>query len=760
MERTTNPSEIISLVEDLKQYDNDQGYKLSYEKVKDKLENTIKQLIGYGEDCVEYLHPILDHDETWSCLFALETLKEIKSEKSLFPLINFIKNNEDGDYWESCEDAMFALAAIGEPAVKPLLDEVKSNFKDKKYFIYLVGALTEIKHDDVYSFMEDTLKDYLEKSSEYDSWFKIEDFVYNLDKQGKKEILPLLKKILEMDHLSRHEQIEIKDTIEIIEHPKKFKKEMDDMAKSFKRYEELKKEDINEKELLEKAIDFESKKDYDSALGCVTKILAVYPKSYHALFLKVRIKRKIGKPDIVALKNTLKEAKKQKASKEVLDLIEAENERVTNLFREAETTSDEELELNFRCNDCGKRDNLKIGLVWHVEDGNRFLFENEIMCKHCSSHNLELTKEAHLDLCGHYIRMMTGESCGILHISKKVYTENKLMKFSKSYPYLLKRIEEEPLNAELCLRAGNSARKLNNYEDAIKHYEKAVELNPRLIAAYLNLVEIYQYRYDYYKIKEARDKAVSYLSKMKETYDSQDYDGATLKNPKEAVHFIREKEIELGIASDYKKIKDEDVEQTLKKASTFDVGLITKNIIQSSEDSEEEIKDILIKNNGMLVFQSYHVFDKYTKESKRLDATFVEPIDPSKKCVCGSGKFLSECCFKHIIAKKPFVINIDYATYSLSYPLKDRINAIEDFTELVNGFKSDRRFYCDEETKNKAFFLYYGPTFYTVNNLGTVVFGTFTIKKELFNNKAIVELEALSKERFDSLSDAVQEHLE
>jgi len=370
------------LIKELKSYDNEASYKLSYEKVKKKLESTSKELIELGEECVEQLHPLLEHEETWSCLFALEALKEIKSVKSIQFLINFIKNNEKGKYWQSCESALFALNGIGEPAIKPLLKEIKSTFQNKEYFGYLVGVLTGIKHDDVYSFMVETLKNYLENKDEYDAWFGIDNFTYDFSKQGKKDVLPFLKKLLEMDHLSRHERIEIQDTLKSIEEPKKFRKEMDDIGKEFEKYKDLKKEDINEKELLEKAVDFEAEKDYDKALECLAKILLVYPKSYHALFLEIRIKRKMGKSDFLTLDKALKEAKKQKASKEVLDLIEEEREKISKLYREAETTADEELELNFRCDDCGKRQNLKTGLIWHVEDGNRFLFENEIMCRH------------------------------------------------------------------------------------------------------------------------------------------------------------------------------------------------------------------------------------------------------------------------------------------------------------------------------------------------------------------------------------------
>src|SRR3989338_615119 len=122
---------VIPLIEELKKYDNKDGYKLKYEQAKKKLEPTVNSLISKGESAVDYLIPLIKNEETWSCLFALETLKEIKSEKSILPLINFIKNNDDSDYFENGETAMFALTAIGNPAIEPLIMELESNFKNR-----------------------------------------------------------------------------------------------------------------------------------------------------------------------------------------------------------------------------------------------------------------------------------------------------------------------------------------------------------------------------------------------------------------------------------------------------------------------------------------------------------------------------------------------------------------------------------------------------------------------------------------------------
>lgn len=82
--------------------------------------------------------------------------------------------------------------------------------------------------------------------------------------------------------------------------------------------------EIDEKQLLEKAIDLEFESKYEDALKCVFSILSFNPNSYHALFLKARINKKKGNDDIDTLKKAFEEAIKQDASKEILELFEEE----------------------------------------------------------------------------------------------------------------------------------------------------------------------------------------------------------------------------------------------------------------------------------------------------------------------------------------------------------------------------------------------------------------------------------------------------
>jgi HEAT repeat protein len=226
--------EVNSLVEELKRFDNPEGYEMGYETVKKGLATVIQKLVQHGEAALDRLHALLFNEETWSCLFALEVLKEIRSPKSIPFLVEFIRKNEEADdYWENCEEAMRALTAIGEPAVEPLLREVKADFEKRRYFVYLVNALTEIKDERVYAFMAETIEDYLANTEKYRGWFYLELFVYDFGVQGKKEVLPLLKRLLTMD-LSERERIEVVDAIKYLEDPEGYERETREWVEKFK----------------------------------------------------------------------------------------------------------------------------------------------------------------------------------------------------------------------------------------------------------------------------------------------------------------------------------------------------------------------------------------------------------------------------------------------------------------------------------------------------------------------------------------------
>ena len=477
-EPNQNPAEkAAGLVRQLKEYDTDKHYKQTFATVSTNLGPLIKTLAQCGEASLPYLHPLLEHEETWSCWAALQTLREIKNPKSIQPLIEFILNNEYGDRWERCEDAMLALHDIGKPAIAPLLSEINRQFEKKDYRSFLTGALTGIEDDEVYSFMTQVLNDYISYPDKYDDWLDIDNFTYDFDAQKRKDVLPLLKRLAAMDHLSTEKKLEIRDTIKQIEDPEAFQREIDQFVEKAGFDTENKKgHNVDSLDLLKQAIQHENQLDYDNAMRCVNKMLRDNPKSYHALILKSRISRKIGRPNMIVWNEAMKQARKQNAGRDVLELIEEEMPAMENAFMNSANVPDESLELHFECQQCGKKQNICPGIIRIINyKKGQYIYENEIMCKHCRSHNLRLTQDGKRGIVRHEMRALAGDATGIIDNGNKIGigAAGRRMEFDKAHPYLLGEIKEQHLNGELHLRAGNIARKMNLHEEAIKHYRRA-----------------------------------------------------------------------------------------------------------------------------------------------------------------------------------------------------------------------------------------------------------------------------------------------
>ncbi len=517
--------EILYLIKELQKYDNKEGYKLEYEDVKNKLGDIITKLINAGDSVVDCFHSLLLREDTWSCLFSLEILKEIKSEKSIPFLINFIKKNEKGDHLDGCENAMGALINIGKPAVELLLRGVKLSFVNREFYIYLVGALTGIKDDRIYNFMKEITEDYVNDYKKYDGWFRIDSWIFEFEKQEKKEIIPLLEELLKMSHLSKGEKLEINDTIAIIKDPVDFNK---------KTKEEIRKFSENTDEF----------------------------KNFLNIFCG---KKKVDRKE----------------------------------FIERASTVDEKFEVNFRCPDCKERQNIKTGLIWEI-DNDKFVYGNEIMCKFCFNHNLELTEQGKMELLSKKMRILGGKEKGILPVGKKVIVENKKASFEEANSYLLKRINEEPTNGELYLRLANVEQKNNRYKEAIEHYEKALELNSKLIAVYYSLIEIYLHRFEYYGIREAKEEGIFYLKDMCKLFESGVYNTSTLRDEQFLSSFIFENELKVGLV-DNREIKNRNKRGIVK---SYEPGRLIPYPYLFGYKKGEIIE---MEMNG----KNYQVFDSY-----------------------------------------------------------------------------------------------------------------------------------------------------
>lgn len=207
---------------------------LEYGEAEELAKPVIEELVKRGGDAAQLLVKLLDDEHTWSSYFALVALHRMKNPETIPHIVKFLNKFEDGDHWESYEEAMYALTAIGKPAISPLMNEILGNFQNKRFPTYLVGALTEIKDGKVYDFMCRTCEDYLTNGEKYNGWFCISPFTHDFDKHEKIDAVSLLKRILGEKKLDEHDSREIKDTIKLMEDPGGYRKEMEETLEALR----------------------------------------------------------------------------------------------------------------------------------------------------------------------------------------------------------------------------------------------------------------------------------------------------------------------------------------------------------------------------------------------------------------------------------------------------------------------------------------------------------------------------------------------
>ena len=202
---------------------------------------------------------------------------------------------------------------------------------------------------------------------------------------------------------------------------------------------------------------------------------------------------------------------------------------------------DENFEANFICKDCHERQNIKTGLIWSsTRKESKYSFHNEIMCKYCHSHAMKLTKEGQMEITGKTIRILAGKDTGLMIVDDVVLLDGTKIGHNDTYNYIIKKLTENPEDGELYLRAGNIASKSNKFNEAIGFYLKSIELNKKLIAPYINLIEIYLHRSDYYGMAECEGIAKDYFSRLVALYMSHNFDTATIRNEDSINTFLLE----------------------------------------------------------------------------------------------------------------------------------------------------------------------------------------------------------------------------
>lgn len=212
----------------LKSLDTEEFYNKDEAAVRRYAQNILQECIQLGSHATNKLIELLQTEFTWSCFFALTILRETKDPQAVSAIITFLKKESDDSM--ANEEAMFALQDIGDPSIPLLIEEIEEAFDNKRYNSYLVGALTGIIGLAPYDFMIKITKDFIEKPWRYKGWFQIEDFTYNFVKQKRRDVIPLLKKILEINVITGTKKREFEDTIRALDDPENYEKEIQETA--------------------------------------------------------------------------------------------------------------------------------------------------------------------------------------------------------------------------------------------------------------------------------------------------------------------------------------------------------------------------------------------------------------------------------------------------------------------------------------------------------------------------------------------------
>ena len=235
-------------VERLKQLDKGNLSELGYFKVEKMMQPVLEQIAEEGEKRIDELHALLKDKDSWSCLFALYALRKIKSEKSVMPLIEFLKGAGKSNF-EAETGAMRAIADIGNPAVEPLIEEIKAAFLRKEYDHILVSALGEIEDERARSFVLSVANDFVSRPEDFAGWFQTGNFADCVAKNMDEEELLVLRKILEIPGLPERDKRKVEVIVahsensleaEKLRKSKRLKKFFERMGLNAERMSELK----------------------------------------------------------------------------------------------------------------------------------------------------------------------------------------------------------------------------------------------------------------------------------------------------------------------------------------------------------------------------------------------------------------------------------------------------------------------------------------------------------------------------------------
>ncbi|NTU43534.1 MAG: hypothetical protein HGA78_10915, partial [Nitrospirales bacterium] len=208
--------------------------------------------------------------------------------------------------------------------------------------------------------------------------------------------------------------------------------------------------------------------------------------------------------------------------KKVERYLEKEKKRTEKLERavlnrSAEDIINEPLMMPLRCRECGKAYTYPISHIMVGIDTVAPFIYDVVLCKNCKAlDSYEITSEGMVALSGRLMLLvMAGSKAslgrGTIVRGEAGLIDGKRMTFDETISYFRKKLDKDPVNVELLIRYANTLRKAKRAEDSIPVYERAMELDPLAVDAYVALGQMAEEKNEIRKAYELLKKAADII---------------------------------------------------------------------------------------------------------------------------------------------------------------------------------------------------------------------------------------------------------
>ncbi|GEM_PF-203016 len=190
----------------MKEWDEEDLYEILYEKLARERAKVVDKLVSLRKPAVPHLLAMLEEQDTWNPLIAIDALGEIGDKRAIKPLVDML---EDPDFGEAACHALKKFGPVCIPdVIAKLRYRIANPVEEESTFVkitsYALTTIGEIRSDESIGFLNALLDDYMSEipeepfdPAEHDWKYRNVDFFHLLDclvKQQDERAIPHIKK--------------------------------------------------------------------------------------------------------------------------------------------------------------------------------------------------------------------------------------------------------------------------------------------------------------------------------------------------------------------------------------------------------------------------------------------------------------------------------------------------------------------------------------------------------------------------------------